>query len=346
MPDTDPQILPQQTLAEQVLAAEAQAVSRVRIGPEFHKAVDLILQGTDPLSEPRQHPPGTLVVTGLGKSGLIGRKISATFASTGTPSHFVHPTEAMHGDLGRVRRGDVVLALSYRGNTQEVVDLVTILKQDNVAVLAMVSTPDCDLGRLADVTLCVGDITEACPMNLAPTASTTAMLALGDALALCVSRRRDFKLEDYQRVHPGGSLGRLLMPITSAMRFRAGESMVLIPPGLTVQDAYAKAASVQPTIRQAGALLVTDSQGKLAGIFTDGFLRKMLIKHGPSVWTRKIDELMPRNPTVLRDTALVRDAVQLVREHRYDEIPIVDEQGKPVGLIDVQDLIALKVIEG
>ncbi|MCC7409474.1 MAG: CBS domain-containing protein, partial [Phycisphaeraceae bacterium] len=195
-------------------------------------------------------------------------------------------------------------------------------------------------------TLCVGDITEACPMNLAPTASTTAMLALGDALALCVSRRRDFKLEDYQRVHPGGSLGRLLMPITSAMRFRAGESMVLIPPGLTVQDAYAKAASVQPTIRQAGALLVTDAQGRLAGIFTDGFLRKMLIKHGPSIWTRKIDELMPRNPTVLRDTALVRDAVQLVREHRYDEIPIVDEQGKPVGLIDVQDLIALKVIEG
>ncbi|MCC7145993.1 MAG: KpsF/GutQ family sugar-phosphate isomerase [Phycisphaeraceae bacterium] len=337
----------QQQFAQQVIAAEAQAVSRIVIGVEFHQAVELILgRTTADLKAQVSGTPGSLVVTGLGKSGLIGRKISATFASTGTPSHFLHPTEAMHGDLGRVRRGDVVLAMSYRGNTEEVVSLAALLRQDNIPIIALVGPTSCELASLAEVTLSVGDITEACPMNLAPTASTTAMLAMGDALALSVSRRRNFGVEDYQKVHPGGSLGRLLTPITQAMRFRVGETMVLIPPGLTVQQAYAKAAAVQPTIRQAGALLVTDEQGKLAGIFTDGSLRKLLLKHGTEVWHQSIEQWMSRQPRCLPDTALVRDAVQVARETRFDEIPVVDQEGKPIGLIDVQDLIALKVIEG
>lgn len=345
----------ERAFAQQVLDSESRAIAHIAITPDFHRAVDLIVQTTGPQSHspepgtPNPQPAsasGAVVVTGVGKSGLIGRKISATFASTGTPSHFLHPTEAMHGDLGRVRRGDLVLAVSYRGYTEEVVALATILRQDGVPVIAIVATPDCELARLATLALCIGDLNEACPLNLAPTTSTTATLALGDALALCVSRRRNFGLEDYQKVHPGGSLGRLLMPITQAMRFRAGESLALIPPGLTVQQAYARAAEIQPSIRQPGALLVTDSAGRLAGIFTDGYLRKMLLKHGPSIWQQPIDQLMPRNPRSLPQSALVRDAVQLVREFRFDEIPVVDADGRPVGLIDVQDLIALKVIEG
>ncbi len=287
-----------------------------------------------------------MVVTGLGKSGLIGAKLSATFASTGTPSHFLHSTEAMHGDLGRIRRGDVVVALSYSGNTDEVVSLATILRQDGVPVIALVGKPGCELARLATVTLCVGDVTEACPLNLAPTASTTAMLALGDALALSVSRRRDFGVEDFRKIHPGGSLGRQLMGITEAMRFRMGQSLPAIQPTATIEEAYKQAEAFAPGGRRAGAMLIVDKQGLLAGIFTDGDLRRVLIKHGGKGLELPIGQVMIANPRRLADTALVRDAVQMFREFRIDEIPVVDSAGRPLGLIDVQDMVALKVIEG
>ncbi|HEX7009465.1 MAG TPA: CBS domain-containing protein, partial [Phycisphaeraceae bacterium] len=201
---------------------------------------------------------------------------------------------------------------------------------------------------LATVTLCVGDVAEACPHNLAPTASTAAMLALGDALALTVSRRRNFGVEDFRRLHPGGGLGRQLMPVVQAMRFKAGENLPLIPQHLTVEQAYAQAERYAQAsgLRRPGALLIVDGAGRLAGIVTDGDLRTALIRHGPQAWQGPIQQIMTRKPTTLPPQALVRDAVRIVREHRFDEIPVIDAQGKPVGLIDVQDLAALKVIEG
>lgn len=332
--------------ARRVLDAEAEAIRRIRIDDQFARAVNVIVAaGATPA------PGGSsasVVVSGLGKSGLIGAKLSATFASTGTPSHFLHPVEAMHGDLGRVRRGDVVLLLSYGGNTGEIVTLAELLRQDGVPVIAICGKRECDLGRLATVCLPVGDVTEACPNNLAPTASTTAMLALGDALALAVSRRRHFGAEDFRKLHPGGGLGRQLMPVLQAMRFKAGVNLPLLPLGLTVQEAYAEAErhAHKSGLRRPGALLIVDEAGTLAGIVTDGDLRSALIRLGPDVWLGPIDRIMTRRPTTLGKDALVRDAVRVVREKRFDEIPIVAGDGRPVGLIDVQDLAALKVIEG
>lgn len=340
-----------QAFAQTVLDAERDAIGRIRLDAEFDRAVELV-----------RGLPGALVVSGLGKSGLIGQKLTATFASTGTPSHFLHPVEAMHGDLGKVRRGDAVLLLSFGGGTEEVVTLAMLLKQDNIPMIALVGKPGSELGRLCDVTLTVGDITEACPHNLAPTASTTATMALGDALALSVMRARNFSATDFRKYHPGGGLGKQMMPVTQAMRFKCsapgnapgstpgtdGGNLRTIAQGTAMSEAYASAeqAAKDSGLRRPGALLVVDDAGKLAGFVTDGDLRSALIKQGPGVWTSPIDTIMTRNPTTLPDDALVRDAVHIVREHRFDEIPVVAADGKPVGLIDVQDLAALKVIEG
>jgi len=328
----------QAAFARQVLRAEADAVARIRIEASFHEAVDTVLERAG---------DGALVITGLGKSGIIAKKLSATFVSTGTHSHFLHPVEAMHGDLGRIRRDDVVLALSRSGNTEEIVNLATILRQDNVPVIAITGDDGGDLSRLASINLSIGDVTEACPMNLAPTASTTAMLALGDALALTVSRRRDFSVDDFQRVHPGGTLGRQLMPIVHAMRFRAGDNLPIIRRDETLAEAYTTARTVADAsgLRRAGALLVVDDVGRLAGIFTDGDLRRLVESGTADGLAQPLGAIMTANPRRLADDALVRDAVQLIREHRIDEVPVVDADGKPVGLIDVQDLMALKVIE-
>ena len=333
--------------ARQVLDAEAQAIGRIEITPAFSKAVGVILDATqNTRGGASQGGTGgeSVVVSGLGKSGLIGQKLSATLASTGTPSHFLHPTEAMHGDLGRVRRGDVVLILSFGGSTDEVVSLAGILKQDQVPVVSIVGKPDCDLARLSTVALSIGDVTEACPHNLAPTASTTAMLALGDALAMSVSRRRNFGVDDFRKVHPGGALGRQLMSVVQAMRFRVGDNVPLVMFDATVEQAV-RAEVGSATGRRVGAVLIVDAQGRLAGIFTDADLRRLLIEKGQNALEQPINAVMTANPHRLTDNSLVRDAVGLVRELRIDEIPVVDADGKPLGLIDVQDLISLKVIE-
>ncbi|MGB0768865.1 MAG: KpsF/GutQ family sugar-phosphate isomerase [Phycisphaeraceae bacterium] len=335
-PDTQPPV----AFAQSVLDAEADAIRAIPLDASFEKAVELIAS-----------LKGSLVISGLGKSGLIGAKLSATFASTGTPSHVLHPVEAMHGDLGKVRQADAVLLLSNGGGTEEVLTLAMLLKQDNIPTLAIVGRPGSELGRLADLTLAIGDITEACPHNLAPSASTTAMLALGDALALTVMRARNFSADDFHKAHPAGALGKQLMPVTQAMRFKcAGEhaNMPLIAMGTTMKDAYqfAEHSANDSGLRRAGALLVVDPAGKLAGIVTDGDLRSALINQGPDVWTGPIDRVMTQQPTTLNHDALVRDAVKVVRDKRFDEIPIVDQAQRPIGIIDVQDLAALKVIEG
>ncbi|MEQ9455381.1 MAG: KpsF/GutQ family sugar-phosphate isomerase [Phycisphaeraceae bacterium] len=342
------------TLARQVLAAEADAIRAIPLNDDtFNHATELIATRCSSGQETAGGAGGALVVSGLGKSGLIAQKLAATFASTGTPAHFLHPAEAMHGDLGRVRSHDTVLLLSYSGNTDELVNLASILKQDNVPTIAIVGPQNSDLQRLANLTLHVGDITEACPNNLAPTASTTAMLALGDALALAVSQQLAFSPEDFHKVHPGGGLGRQLMPVAEAMRFRTGPdgNLPLIPESTTLADAFAAAteAATRTGVRRAGALLAIHPDGTLAGIFTDGDLRRLLSQHNTpdqKILNTPLTNALTRNPTTLNHTQTVRDAVRIMRELRIDEIPVLDNHNKPLGMIDVQDLVALKVIEG
>ena len=346
--------------AAKVLTDEADAIRRAADaleGPraaDFARAVDLIVAATD--------AGGTVLVSGLGKSGHIGQKIAATMSSLGIPAHAVHPTEAVHGDLGRFRPTDLAICISHSGETEEVCALAAILKQDGLPIIAITrgstaqssgdspedrDTPASSLDRLADATLAELVDREAAAddsaMSLAaPTSSTTVTLALGDALALAVARRRSFTNQDFQKSHPGGQLGGLLRPITELLRFRAGDNLPLIDPDESITDALEHAATIK---RRPGAMLIVDpATGALAGIFTDSDLRR-LVRRDRAALDRPIREAMTASPRSLPESALARDAVAMVREHRQDEIPVVDAQGKPVGLLDVQDLIAMKLVK-
>lgn len=331
--------------ARRVLLDEAAAVAGLaeRVGPAFLDAVALLQRCAD--------ADGTVLVTGLGKSGLIGAKIAATLTSLGITSHFVHPTEAAHGDLGRFRRQDVCLALSNSGETDEVVSLAAALRQDGIPVIAVTGGDDdtpaeargsSSLARLATVTLTLGVAGEAgAPEFTAPTSSATATLALGDALALATARRRNFTDAEFAKRHPGGALGGLLRPVMDVLRFRAGKNLPLIPATVTVREALKQAASAG---RRPGAILiVTPDTHALEGIFTDGDFRRLMLED-PGGLERPIAGAMKRHPRTLPDTALVRDAAHLLQELRLDEIPVVDAQGRPVGLLDVQDLVAMKLV--
>ncbi len=317
------------------LSAEAGTVeriaARVRSGgmPQLARALDVLS-----LCE------GHVVVSGMGKSGLIGAKISATLSSLKQPSHAIHPAEALHGDLGRIRRGDVALLLSYSGETDELVTLASILKADGVPRIGMSRSDGSSLARLCDAHVSIGDVEEACPLNLAPTASTTAMLALGDALALALARRRNFVADDFHKNHPGGMLGAGLRPITDMLRFRVGDNLGVVSDSTTVREALTQSG----TGRRAGAIILVDEAGRLSGIFTDGDLRR-LINEDPAGLALPIREKMTPQPIHLGVDDLVRDAVRLVRERRLDEIPVLDRDGRPVGLVDVQDLVAMKVVQ-
>lgn len=324
----------ERAFAREAMLAEAEAirVAAERLDVDFSRAVDLVAEAA--------RSSASVVVSGMGKSGLIGQKISATMASIGVASQFVHPAEAVHGDLGRIRQGDVVLLLSYSGTTDEAVALASILRQDGVAVISITrGRGDSPLERLSTVALGVGVVEEACPMSLAPTSSTTATLALGDALALAASRRLSFTADDFRKRHPGGWLGELLRPVREILRFVVGENLPTAPLRGTVMDAL-QAASVEG--RRPGAMVIVDDSGALAGVFTDGDLRRLVLR-GPDELSRPIAEVMTKTPRTLHEDALVRDALQLIREHRQDEIPLVDNAGRPIGIVDVQDVLALKV---
>jgi len=322
------------------LTHEAEAIARIaaRVDDGFVEAVDLIDRCAD--------QGGTVVVSGLGKSGYIGSKISATLASLGIPSHPVHPTEAAHGDLGRFQSKDVVICLSHSGETEELVNLAAILRQDKLPIIAITrgvvdGSPESALARLATVVLSVGVVGEAGDGEyLAPTTSTTAALAIGDALALAVARRRSFSHEDFHARHPGGQLGSLLRPAMELVRFKAGENLPLAKETDTVRDALKEASKV---VRRPGALLVTNATGKLTGIFTDSDLRRMVLSN-PDDLGKPMGKAMSRDPRCLDGDAKASDAVTMFREYRADEIPIVDSDGKPMGLLDVQDLIAMKLV--
>jgi len=335
--DTSDRLADERALLAEVLEAEAGAVGAIaerlrrdeRTAETWRRALDVL-----------DVPDAHVVVSGMGKSGLIGAKISATLSSLGRPSSVVHPAEAVHGDLGRIRRGDAVMLLSFSGSTEEVVNLAAILRADGVSTLGISGRADSDLARLSTVHLDLGNLAEACPLRLAPTASTTATLAVGDALALALARRRNFDHSDFRQRHPGGLLGVGLRPITEALRFRVGENLPLVPETVTVGEALERSA----TDRRTGAIVLIDDAGRLAGIFTDADLRRLVRARGAGGLAAPIRDVMTTHPVRLTTDDLVRDAVAIVRERRLDEIPVVNGDGAPVGLVDVQDLISMKVV--
>jgi arabinose-5-phosphate isomerase len=319
--------------ARNVVAEEASAVARMAeaIDEGFETAVRIILDCK-----------GAVVTSGVGKAGHVARKVSATLASTGTPSHFLSPGDAVHGDLGSVRNGDVLLLFSASGESEEIVRLVGILRRLAHPMIAVTATRQSTLGGHTDATIAIGKIEEACPLGLAPTCSTTAMLAVGDALALSVMRERNFTSDDFALYHPAGQLGRKLMKVHEAMSFRAGENLPLAREQQTVGQVL---QAVSTITRRPGAVVIVDDAGRLAGIFSDGDLRRLIVADGDKALSRRIGEVMTRNPKQVASDALAAEAMAIMRRYRIDELPVMDAQNRPVGLIDVQDLVILKLFE-
>jgi arabinose-5-phosphate isomerase len=326
--------------ARQVLRDEARAVAAMadHLGQPFSNAVDLVVACA--------HAGGTILVSGLGKSGLVGAKIAATFSSLGLAAHAVHPSEAFHGDLGRFRSTDTVICISFSGETDEVVNLASVLRQDGLPIIAITggSHPaPSSLERLASVSLRLNIASEAGGGTFhAPTSSTTATMALGDAIGLAAARRMNVTNEDFKRRHPGGSLGELLRPVTDVLRTFTGRNLPLVPDDVSVSEALTLAAR---SGRRPGALpLIDRASGRMTGIFTDGDLRRLILRD-PAELQRPISEVMTRTPRTLSDRAIVDDAVKMFREFRQDEIPVVDDHGRPVGILDVQDLMAMRLVK-
>ena len=314
--------------AAEVIRLEAQTIAGLieRLDGRFEEAVERILGCR-----------GQVIVTGMGKAGLVGAKLSATFASTGTPSIALHPTEAMHGDLGRIRPDDVVLVLSNSGNTEELKNLLPHVRRIGAAIVAVTGEPDSAVAKLCDCVLDLGRVDEACPLGLAPTASTSAMMALGDALAMVVLAERGFSREDYARYHPAGALGRKLLKVGEIMR--TGNELPLVPLGTSVVDVF---RTMSRTAGRPGAALIVDRAQRLVGIFTDGDLRRLL-ERGIAQLEQPVDGFMGRAPKTIGPDALVDDAERLLRVHKIDQLAVVDEAGKAVGLVDVQDLLDTRI---
>ncbi|MCL4127382.1 UNVERIFIED_CONTAM: hypothetical protein GTU68_002743 [Idotea baltica] len=315
--------------AAQVIRLEAAAVARLeeRLNEDFHRAVDMVLSS-----------PGQLVVTGMGKAGLVGQKISATLASTGTPSFYLHPADALHGDLGRLRPKDVLLALSNSGETDEVNAVIPVARKIGAVVIALTGRPGSTLGSLADAVLDIGPVEEACPHKLAPTASTSAMLALGDALAMVVLDERKFSREDYALFHPAGSLGRRLLRVSEVMR--KDEELPLVNGSARVDEVL---IIMSRTPGRPGAALVVGEDGKLLGIFTDGDVRRLLETGDMQHLHAPVSQFMGSNPKSIHPEALIEEAQRLLQEHHIDQVPVVNDASEPVGLIDVQDLLDIRI---
>jgi len=309
--------------AREVLAVEAEGIYAVRdnLGVEFEQAVDLIMAC-----------PSRLVITGIGKSGLVGQKISATLNSTGTPSFFLHPVEAMHGDLGMVSATDLVLAISYSGETTELNGLLASLKERTVQIIAMTGGAHSTLAGYAAVTLNVAVPKEACPLGLAPTTSTTATLALGDALAVALLKRNRFKAEDFRHNHPGGSLGeRLKVAVHEVML--SGNKVPRVEEQATIEQAVAELNE-----KNIGAVLVVAGSGELRGIMTDGDVRRLLIE-GRGIEGRKLTEVMTREPVSIDPDLMAADALSLMQSREITVLAVVDVAGKLQGVLHLQDLL-------
>ncbi|MBI3319965.1 MAG: KpsF/GutQ family sugar-phosphate isomerase [Candidatus Omnitrophica bacterium] len=309
--------------ARAVLRIEAEAIRRLipRLGKTFERAVDLLVACK-----------GRVVVTGMGKAGIIGQKLSATLASTGTPSLWIHPADAVHGDLGRVTKDDCIIVLSNSGETLEVTQLLPVIKRIGARLIALTGNIRSHLATHSDVVLDVRVKREACTLNLAPTASTTAMLAMSDALAVVVAERRGFKERDFALFHPGGQLGkRLLLRVQDVMRTNSANPVM-------PRTAAVKRVLLAITKARAGGASIVDRAGRLVGIFTDGDLRRHL-EATPNLIETEVGRVMTRTPKTIHADRLAAEALRLLREHKIDELVVVDGKRRPVGLLDVQDLL-------
>ncbi len=321
---TEEQILQQ---AQQTLGIERQALAAVeeRLDDKFVRAVNLLL-----------NTEGQVVVTGVGKSGAVARKLAGTLASTGTSAFFMHPTDAVHGDLGMVSSADVVIIVSNSGETDEVLQLLPLIKRRGGNIIAMCGNISSTLSEEADIVLDASVQREACPLGLAPTASTTAAMALGDALAMATMAARGFTTEDYAVSHPGGTLGRrVLMRVSDIMH--SGEDNPTVPLTATVLDALL--TMTQAPLR--GVVSVVDEQGGLCGLFTDGDFRRLMqeIEDRNAIMTQPVSEVMTTNPTTCQPDMLAVETARIMEQHQFDNLPVVDEQGRAVGIIDIQDLV-------
>jgi arabinose-5-phosphate isomerase len=280
---------------------------------------------------------GKLVIAGIGKSGHVGHKIAATLASTGSEAVFLHPVEAMHGDLGVLRREDLLIVLSYSGESDEVLGILPAARRLGVRIAAITGSPDSQLGQWSDLVVAMAVAREACPFNLAPTSTTTALLALGDALAMVLLKARGFTREDYGRNHPGGAIGRAVTLQVGEL-MRTGDRLALVAPTASVKDTI-----LSMTQARSGSAIVTDADHHLLGIFTDGDFRRH-VERDLGVLSRPVGEVMTRNPTFLRTGDLAVEALKIIERKHIDDIVVLDDQDRVAGLVDVQDLPGLKVM--
>jgi arabinose-5-phosphate isomerase len=315
-------------LARKVLSIEADAVSALaaRLDERFLDAIGLILACH-----------GRVVVSGVGKSGHVARKIASTLASTGTPAFFLHAAEASHGDLGMITRDDVVLALSNSGQSDELLTVIPLIKRQGAKLIAVTGNPDSALAKEADVHLDAGVAQEACPLNLAPTASTTAALALGDALAVALLDARGFDEQDFARAHPGGALGRRLLTHVSDV-MRTGEAVPSVPESASFFDVL-----LEMSRKGMGMTAVVGGDGKVAGIYTDGDLRRTL-ERKPDVRSLKLTDIMKRDPRTIAPHKLAAEAVELMERHKINQLLVVSSAGELVGALNTHDLLRAKVI--
>lgn len=310
-------------MAREVLSTEAKAIQRLtrRIGSEFEAAVSKMAECK-----------GRVIISGMGKPGFIARKIAATLASTGTPSLFLHPAEAIHGDLGMVKKEDLVIAISNSGETEEIVRMLSTLKKIGVTLIALTSNSKSPLAKNADIVLDLGIDREACPLNLAPSTSTTAALAMGDALALSLLKKRGFRQEDFALLHPGGSLGRKLLKVSDLMR--KGKDNPMVDENTSLEKALLVITSAR-----AGSCTLVDKKRKLTGIFTDGDLRRHLRDGGGIILKQPVKKFATLKPLHVFHDQLAVEALNLLRSKKIDELPVVDHERRVLGMLDVQDLL-------
>jgi arabinose-5-phosphate isomerase len=314
--------------ARKVLEIESRAILelRDRVDASFDRAVEILFSCT-----------GRVVVTGMGKSGIIGQKLSATLASTGTPSLFLHPAEAIHGDLGRIVKGDVVVAISYGGDTEEIVALVPSVKRLGSALIALTGSPRSSLASAADVNLDVSIREEACPLGLAPTASTTAALAMGDALAMALLERRGFTVEDFAVLHPGGRLGKKLTRVEDLMH--TGEEVPRVLPKTPMKDVL-----FEMTRKRLGMTTVVDEAGRLVGMISDGDLRRQMERHGYTLLDRAAEECMTASPVVISPRELATRALDLMEGRKITSLVVVSPDGAVDGVVHLHDLWKTEMI--
>jgi len=317
-----------QDTARRVLRIEAQAIQDVlaRLDATFDRAVDLFFACK-----------GRVVVAGMGKSGIVGKKISATLSSTGTPSFFLHPAEALHGDLGMIARGDAMLAVSYGGETREIVALLDALKRLEISLVALTGNSKSTIAQASEVVLDASVNEEACSLNLAPTASTTVAMAIGDALAVSLLERRDFRHDDFAALHPAGSLGKRLLRVDKVMH--AGDALPKISPQTPMPEAFHEMSA-----KKLGMTTIVNADGTLAGILTDGDLRRLMEKHGGATLSMTAAQCLNPNPQTVKPSILASEALTLMEKRRITSVVVVDDARRVLGVVHLHDLWGLQLV--